>query len=88
MSYSNSELHDLLERAKPSGGGGGVSALPNGKKMEIRKRLDDLRRGGEGVQSQILKYLWVATFSCGGFGGPPPRKFRNIKYSRSYSRPT
>ena len=21
------------------------------------------------------EYLWVATFPCGEFGGPPPRKF-------------
>ena len=52
MSYSNSELQDLVEG----------------------ERLDDFWRGGEGVQSQILKYLWVATFPCGGFGGPPPKK--------------
>ena len=28
----------------------------------------------------------VSNFSCGGFGGPPPRKFRNMKCSRSDSR--
>ena len=32
--------------------------------------------------------LWVATSPCGGFGGPPPRKCRNMKCSRSDSRPT
>ena len=31
--------------------------------------------------------VWVATFSCGGFGGPPPRKCRNMKCSKSDSRP-
>ena len=30
---------------------------------------------------------WVVTSRCGGFGGPPPRKLRNMKYSRSYSKP-
>ena len=30
---------------------------------------------------------WVVTSPCGGFGGPPPRKLRNMKYSRSYSKP-
>ena len=33
------------------------------------------------------EYLWVAASPCGGFGGPPPRKFRNMKCSRSDSRP-
>ena len=28
----------------------------------------------------------VVTFPCGGFGAPPPRKFRNMKCSRSDSR--
>ena len=83
MSYSNSELQDLVEggwivinkgEILREGGGGGGPPSPDGKKMEIRKRLDDFWRGGEGVQSQILKYLWVATFPCGGFGGPPPKK--------------
>ena len=31
------------------------------------------------------EYLWVATSPCGGFGGAPPRKFRNMKCSRSDS---
>ena len=31
------------------------------------------------------KYLKVATSPCGGFGGPPPRKCRNMKCSRSDS---
>ena len=34
------------------------------------------------------EYWWLATFSCGGgggFGGAPPRKFRNMKCSRSDS---
>ena len=34
------------------------------------------------------EYLWIVIFSCGGFGGPPPRKFRNMKCSRSDSMPT
>ena len=33
------------------------------------------------------EYLWVATSPCGGFRDPPPIKFRNMKYSRSDSRP-
>ena len=35
-------------------------------------------------------YVWifmVATHPCGGYGGPPLRKFRNMKCSRSDSRP-
>ena len=32
------------------------------------------------------EYLWVAISPCGGFGGTPPRKFRNMKCSRSDSR--
>ena len=27
----------------------------------------------------------VGTYPCGGFGGPPPRKFRNMKCSMSDS---
>ena len=34
------------------------------------------------------EYLWVATSPCRGFGGPPPRKFINMKCSRGDSRPT
>ena len=39
------------------------------------------------VEYEILwfKYLWVTTSPCGGFGGPPPRKFINMKCSRSDS---
>ena len=33
------------------------------------------------------EYLRVATSPCGGFGGTPPRKFRNMKCSRIESRP-
>ena len=33
------------------------------------------------------EYLLVVTFPCGGFGGAPPRKFSNMKCSRSDSRP-
>ena len=33
------------------------------------------------------EYLWVATCPCGGFWGPPPRKFRNMKCSRSDTMP-
>ena len=40
-----------------------------------------------GLEILWFEYLWVATSSCGGFGGPPPRKFRNMKCSRSDSRP-
>ena len=29
----------------------------------------------------------MVTSLCGGFGGPPPRKLRNMKYSMSYSKP-
>ena len=29
----------------------------------------------------------MVTSPYGGFGGPPPRKLRNMKYSRSYSKP-
>ena len=32
------------------------------------------------------EYWWLSTFPCGGFGGPPPRKLRNMKCSRSDSR--
>ena len=40
-------------------------------------------RGGGGVDEKVnlklknvwCEYLWVATSPCGGFGGPPPRKF-------------
>ena len=38
------------------------------------------------VRNLWCEYLWVATFPCGGFGGPPPRKFINMKCSRSDSR--
>ena len=42
-----------------------------------------------GVCIEVLwcEYLWVATSPCGGFGGPPPIKFRNMKCSWSDSRP-
>ena len=40
-----------------------------------------------GVEILWCEYLWVATSPCGGFGAPPPRKFRNMKCSRSDSRP-
>ena len=38
-----------------------------------------------GFEILWCKYLWVATSPCGGFGGPPPRKCRNMKCSRSDS---
>ena len=38
-----------------------------------------------GLEIVWCEYLWVATSSCGGFVGPPPRKFRNMKCSRSDS---
>ena len=41
-----------------------------------------------GLEILWCEYLWVANFPSGGFGGPPPRKFRNTKCSRSDSRPT
>ena len=41
----------------------------------------------EGFEFLWCEYLWVATSPCGGFGGPSPRKFRNMKCSRSDSRP-
>ena len=47
------------------------------------------RKRGYNFKFEILwcEYLWVATSPGGGFGGPPPRKFRNMKCSRSDSRP-
>ena len=39
-----------------------------------------------GLEILWFEYLWLGTSSCGGFG-PPPRKFRNMKCSRSDSRP-
>ena len=41
-----------------------------------------------GFEILWCEYLWVVTSPCGGFGSPPPRKFRNMKCSRSDSRPT
>ena len=38
-----------------------------------------------GFEMLSCKYLWVATSPCGGFGGPAPRKFKNMKCSRSDS---
>ena len=38
-----------------------------------------------GFEILWCEYLWVATFPCGGFGGLPPRKCRNMKCSRSDS---
>ena len=35
----------------------------------------------------LWEYIWVVTSLCGGFGGAPLRKFRNMKCSRSDSRP-
>ena len=43
----------------------------------------DLGGGGRGSPPP---FLWVATSACGGFGGPPRRTFRHMKYSRSDSR--
>ena len=43
--------------------------------------------GGGGFEMLWCKYLWVGRSPCGGFRGPPPRKFRNMKCSRSDSRP-
>ena len=40
-----------------------------------------------GFENLWCEYLWVATSPCGGFGGVPPRKFRNMKCSRSDFRP-
>ena len=40
-----------------------------------------------GFQILWCEYLWVASSPCGGFGGPLPRKCRNMKSSRSDSRP-
>ena len=40
-----------------------------------------------GLEILWCEYLWVATSPCGGFGGAPPRKFRNMKCSRSDFRP-
>ena len=40
-----------------------------------------------GFEMLWCKYLWVGTSPCGGFVGPPPRQFRNIKCSRSDFRP-
>ena len=40
-----------------------------------------------GFEMLWCEYLWVATHPCGGYGGPPPRKFRNMKCSMSDSRP-
>ena len=34
-----------------------------------------------GFEILWCEYLWVATHPCGGYGGPPPRKFRNMKCS-------
>ena len=36
-----------------------------------------------GLEILWFEYLWLG----GGFGGPPPSKFRNMKCSRSDSRP-
>ena len=38
-----------------------------------------------GFEILWCEYLWVATSPCGGYGGPLPRKFRNMKCSRSDS---
>ena len=40
-----------------------------------------------GSKFLLCEYLWVGRSACGGFGGPPPRKFRNMKCFRSDSRP-
>ena len=40
-----------------------------------------------GFEILWCEYLWVGTHPCGGYGGSPPRKFRNMKCSRSDSRP-
>ena len=40
-----------------------------------------------GFEILWCEYLWVTTSPCGWFGGPHPRKFRNMKCSRSDSRP-
>ena len=44
-----------------------------------------------GFKILLCEYLWVATSPCGGgggvFGGPPQENFRNMKCSRSDSRP-
>ena len=39
------------------------------------------------VRNLWCEYLRVVISPCEGFGGPPPRKFRNMKCSRSDSRP-
>ena len=41
-----------------------------------------------GFEILWYEYLWVVISFLGGFGGSPPRKFRNMKCSRSDSRPT
>ena len=43
--------------------------------------------GGGGVKILWCEYLWVRTSPCEEFGGPPTRKFRNMKCSMSDSRP-
>ena len=43
--------------------------------------------GGGGFEILWYEYLWVVISPFGGFGGPPPRIFRNMKCSRSDSRP-
>ena len=40
-----------------------------------------------GLEILWCEYLWVAISPCGGFGGLPPRNFRNMKCSRSDARP-
>ena len=40
-----------------------------------------------GFENSWWENSWVVTSPCGGFGGPPLRKLRNMKYSRSYSKP-
>ena len=39
-----------------------------------------------GLEILWCEYLWVATSLCGGGGPSPPRKFRNMKCSRSDSK--
>ena len=39
------------------------------------------------AQSQIRNFMVWIFMGSGVFGGPPPRKFRNMKCSRSNSRP-
>ena len=40
-----------------------------------------------GFEILWYEYLWVATSPCGGFGGAPPIKCRNMMCSRIDSRP-